>query len=164
MSLSTWGADFAYGEEDPGVRPGSAPAMAGGVPDVSWACPAVRHADLGDAGRVQRLVRIVASAGPNPEKSIPGVFANNAHAAKAAKGGAAPAEAAGRSRSGMGAARGAASAGDGTTASRAGCGARAGVSIWRPAALAGGCGAAFPGPSGTGAGAASCPGPAFIRS
>ena len=58
--------------------------MASGVPDDLWACAEMRHADLGDARRVQRLIRIVAAASQNPEESIPGLFANNPHAAKAA--------------------------------------------------------------------------------
>jgi hypothetical protein len=58
--------------------------MANGVPDDFWACAELRHADLGDARRVQRLIRIVAAASQNPEESIPGLFANNRDAAKAA--------------------------------------------------------------------------------
>lgn len=55
-----------------------------GVPDDSWACAELRHADLGDARRVERLIRIVAAASQNPEESIPGFFANHRDAAKAA--------------------------------------------------------------------------------
>ena len=57
--------------------------MATGVPDDFWACAELRHADLGDARRVERLIRIVAAASQNPEESIPSLFANDRHAVKA---------------------------------------------------------------------------------
>ncbi len=58
--------------------------MASVIPADFWACAELRHADRGDARRVPRLIRIVAAASQNPEESIPGLFANQRDAAKAA--------------------------------------------------------------------------------